>query len=152
MARVLITGGAGFLGSHLADVMLAEGHTVICMDNFITGSPDNIAHLFGVAATRQRKRVELIIELQPEGGDRDCERLGIDQQTRQILGLEIPLVCLPVASGRNLSNLVEVAARSLLLRLKGFNPAEELNARLQQSMQEPEFAMGHYDLDEGDLE
>lgn len=45
--RTLITGGAGFLGSHLCDRLLAEGHEVICMDNFITGSPDNIAHLFG---------------------------------------------------------------------------------------------------------
>ena len=47
MARVLITGGAGFLGSHLVDLMLEKGHEVICLDNFITGSPDNIAHLFG---------------------------------------------------------------------------------------------------------
>lgn len=45
--RTLITGGAGFLGSHLCDRLLAEGHEVICIDNFITGSPDNIAHLFG---------------------------------------------------------------------------------------------------------
>ena len=43
--RILITGAAGFLGSHLCDRMLAEGHDVIGMDNFITGSPDNIAHL-----------------------------------------------------------------------------------------------------------
>lgn len=47
MARVLITGGAGFLGSHLCDRFIAEGDDVICMDNFITGSPDNIAHLMG---------------------------------------------------------------------------------------------------------
>ena len=45
--RVLITGAAGFLGSHLADRFLAEGHEVIGVDNFITGSPDNIAHLMG---------------------------------------------------------------------------------------------------------
>ncbi len=45
--RILITGAAGFLGSHLSDRFLAEGHSVIGMDNFITGSPDNIAHLFG---------------------------------------------------------------------------------------------------------
>ncbi len=45
--RTLITGGAGFIGSHLCDRFLAEGHEVICMDNFITGSPDNIAHLIG---------------------------------------------------------------------------------------------------------
>jgi dTDP-glucose 4,6-dehydratase len=43
--RVLITGGAGFVGSHLSDRFLAEGHTVIAMDNFLTGNPRNIAHL-----------------------------------------------------------------------------------------------------------
>ncbi len=45
--RVLITGAAGFLGSHLCDRLLAEGHQVVGMDNFITGSPDNLAHLSG---------------------------------------------------------------------------------------------------------
>ena len=45
--RVLITGGAGFLGSHLCDRFLAEGHTVIAMDNLITGSTDNLTHLAG---------------------------------------------------------------------------------------------------------
>jgi dTDP-glucose 4,6-dehydratase len=47
MPRVLITGGAGFLGSHLADLMLERGHQVICMDNLVTGSASNLAHLFG---------------------------------------------------------------------------------------------------------
>ncbi len=47
MARVLITGGAGFIGSHLCERFLAEGDDVICMDNFLTGSPDNVAHLLG---------------------------------------------------------------------------------------------------------
>ena len=45
--RTLITGGAGFLGSHLCDRMIAEGHDVVCFDNLLTGSPDNIAHLIG---------------------------------------------------------------------------------------------------------
>jgi dTDP-glucose 4,6-dehydratase len=45
--RILITGAAGFLGSHLCDRFIAEGHEVIGMDNFITGSPDNVAHLSG---------------------------------------------------------------------------------------------------------
>lgn len=47
MKRVLITGGAGFLGSHLCERFLAEGYAVICMDNLLTGSLENIEHLFG---------------------------------------------------------------------------------------------------------
>ena len=47
MARVLITGGAGFLGSHLCERFINDGHDVICIDNLITGTCDNIAHLFG---------------------------------------------------------------------------------------------------------
>jgi dTDP-glucose 4,6-dehydratase len=47
MPRTLITGGAGFLGSHLCDRFIADGHEVVCMDNLITGNPDNIAHLIG---------------------------------------------------------------------------------------------------------
>jgi dTDP-glucose 4,6-dehydratase len=45
--RVLVTGGAGFIGSHLCDVFVRRGHDVVCIDNFITGSPDNVAHLDG---------------------------------------------------------------------------------------------------------
>jgi dTDP-glucose 4,6-dehydratase len=47
MGRALITGGAGFLGSHLCELFLARGHEVVCIDNFITGSPANIQHLIG---------------------------------------------------------------------------------------------------------
>ena len=45
--RILITGGAGFLGSHLSDVLVQSGHSVICMDNLLTGRVENIAHLIG---------------------------------------------------------------------------------------------------------
>jgi len=47
MKRILITGGAGFLGSHLCERLLNEGHDILCLDNFFTGSKDNIAHLLG---------------------------------------------------------------------------------------------------------
>jgi dTDP-glucose 4,6-dehydratase len=47
MGRVVVTGGAGFLGSHLCERLLADGHEVVCLDNFLTGSPRNIEHLLG---------------------------------------------------------------------------------------------------------
>jgi dTDP-glucose 4,6-dehydratase len=47
VGRAVITGGAGFVGSHLCDLFLARGHEVVCVDNFLTGSPKNIKHLFG---------------------------------------------------------------------------------------------------------
>jgi UDP-glucuronate decarboxylase len=49
MQRILVTGGAGFLGSHLCDRLIAEGHDVVCVDNFFTGSKENIRHLIGKA-------------------------------------------------------------------------------------------------------
>ena len=114
----------------------------------------NIAHLFGVGATRQRKRVELVIDLQRGDTNDDCERLGFDVETTELLGVEIPLVRLPVVPGRSVSNLVEVAARNLLLRLKGLNPAADLESRLRDAMEtpHPHFRVGAYGLDEGDLE
>lgn len=116
----------------------------------------NIAHLFGVASTRERKRVELVVRLTPWDARRDeCDRLGLDHEFEEILGVRIPLVRLPVATGRILSNLIEVAARNLLLRLKGYDPARELDARLRQAMEgerRPHFSTGRYDVDEGDLE
>jgi dTDP-glucose 4,6-dehydratase len=47
VGRAVITGGAGFVGSHLCDLFLSRGHEVVCVDNFLTGSPENIKHLFG---------------------------------------------------------------------------------------------------------
>ena len=47
LKRVLVTGGAGFIGSHLCERLLAEGQDVLCVDNFFTGTKDNIAHLIG---------------------------------------------------------------------------------------------------------
>jgi HPr kinase/phosphorylase len=112
----------------------------------------NIEHLFGVGATRQRKRLEMVVDLQHGHSGDDCERLGLDQEFTELLGVEIPVVRIPVVPGRSLANIVEVAARFLLLRLKGLHPAAEINDRLQAAIANPQFPIGRVDIDEGDLE
>jgi HPr kinase/phosphorylase len=112
----------------------------------------NIAHLFGVGATRHRKRLEMVVDLQDGYADHDCERLGLDQEMTDLLGVEIPILRIPVVPGRSVANILEVAARALLLRMKGLHPAAELSERLQAAMDNPEFVAGRLDRDEGDLE
>lgn len=90
----------------------------------------NVKDLFGVAAVRLAKHVELVIRLDPWQPGKRYERLGLDEQVHEILGLPLPYVEMPVGPGRNLSVLIEVAARNHLLKRKGFHPARELARRL----------------------
>jgi HPr kinase/phosphorylase len=86
----------------------------------------NVKDLFGVAAVRMNKFVEYVIRLDPWKAEKRYDRLGLDEQSHEILGLELPYVEMPVGPGRNLSVLIEVAARNHLLKLKGYHPAREL--------------------------
>ena len=113
----------------------------------------NIEHLFGAASVRDRKRVELVVLLEEWNDDTEYDRLGLDGPTHEILGVGLPLIHLPVASGRNLSILVEVAVRNHILKLTGFHPAEELTRRLQAAMEKPDLVSSlPLDHDDGDLE
>lgn len=94
----------------------------------------NVKDLFGVAAVRMTKFVEYVIRLDPWRAGKRYDRLGLDQQSHEILGLHLPYVEMPVGPGRNLSVLIEVAARNHLLKLKGFHPARELARRLGESL------------------
>jgi len=98
----------------------------------------NIRDLFGVAAIRNAKRVELVVQLERWDPDRDVERLGIDELRYEILGIQVPLIRMPVAPGRSLGVLVEVAARNQLLRTRGLNAARDLANRLEQTLREKE--------------
>jgi HPr kinase/phosphorylase len=90
----------------------------------------NVKDLFGVASVRLQKDVEYIIRLDPWKPGKKYDRLGLDEREYEILGIELPYVEMPVGPGRNLSVLIEVAARNYLLKKKGYNPARELARRL----------------------
>jgi HPr kinase/phosphorylase len=98
----------------------------------------NIRDLFGVAAIRNAKRVELVVQLERWDPERDYERLGIDELRYEVLGIKVPLIRMPVAPGRSLGVLVEVAARNQLLRTRGLNAARDLANRLEQTLREKE--------------
>jgi len=90
----------------------------------------NIRDLFGVAA-RVSKRIELTVQLERWDSTHEYDRLGLDEITHDILGVRIPLIRMPVAPGRNLATLVEVAARNQLLRNRGIHAARQLAASLE---------------------
>jgi HPr kinase/phosphorylase len=96
----------------------------------------NIKELFGIASTRSSKRVELVVQLERWVPTREYERLGLDDTFHEILGLRVPLLRMPVAPGRNIAILVEVAARNQLLRQRGHHAARELANRLEASLRE----------------
>jgi HPr kinase/phosphorylase len=96
----------------------------------------NIKELFGIASTRSSKRVELVVQLERWVPTREYERLGLDDDFFEILGLRVPLLRMPVAPGRNIAILVEVSARNQLLRQRGHHAARALADRLDASLRE----------------
>ena len=90
----------------------------------------NIKELFGVAAVRQQKYLELVVRLDHWQQGKEYDRLGVEPQSYTILGMGVPYIEMPVAPGRHLSVLIEVAARNQLLRMRGYHPAQELTRRL----------------------
>lgn len=94
----------------------------------------NIKDLFGVAAVRERKDIDLVIQLDPWRNDKNYDRLGLDMRTFKILGAILPFIEMPVGPGRNLSILLEVASRHHLLRSRGYHPAKELAGKIQENL------------------
>ena len=98
----------------------------------------NIKDLFGVAAVRERKDVDLVVHLDRWQENKDYDRLGLDTRSYTLLSVNLPFIELPVGPGRNLSILLEVAARHYLLRTRGYHPARELATRIQRTLGEKE--------------
>ncbi len=93
----------------------------------------NITHLFGVAAVRDNKKIEVVVELS-DVDEGDYDRLGTEGQVWPILGVDVPLVRIPLRPGRNIASLIEVVARNQLLKYRGHDSArefqEKVNARI----------------------
>ncbi|HWK12378.1 MAG TPA: HPr(Ser) kinase/phosphatase [Vicinamibacterales bacterium] len=155
---VLIVGESGIGKSECALDLVVRGHRLVADDavdlrcraeSFVIGScPEltrhhmeirglgliNVQDLFGVASTRRSKRVELVVQLERWDPSREYDRLGLDEAYYETLGVRIPMIRMPVAPGRNLAILVEVAARNQLLRLGGHNAAQRLVERLDEQL------------------
>lgn len=107
----------------------------------------NIKELFGIASTRSSKRIELVVHLERWEPGRQYERLGLDDAFYEILGLKVPLIRMPVAPGRSVAILVEVAARNQLVRSRGHHAAQALAERLQEALRR-DSVPSHDDEDE----
>lgn len=94
----------------------------------------NIKDLYGVSSIREKKIIDMQLELVEWDPDHEYDRLGIDDRRVSILGVEIPHICIPVRPGRNLGSIIEVAARNFLLKGMGYHSARDFQERLMARM------------------
>jgi HPr kinase/phosphorylase len=150
---VLIEGASGIGKSECALDLVARGHRLVSDDvvevrrinqeRIVGNAPEllrehleirglgiiNIRDLFGVSAISTAKNIDLSIKLERWDEASEVDRLGIDAQAIEILGVRVPQVLIPVSPGRNLSTLVETAVRVEMLRARGYDAARNFVAR-----------------------
>jgi len=159
---VLILGKSGIGKSECALDLVERGHRLVADDlvdikrtaeRILMGSgPElirhhmeirglgiiNIKNLFGIGAIRDRKRVELVINIEEWDENKEYDRLGLDELTYTILDVELPRIIIPVRPGRNLSIIIEVAAMNQRLKKSGYHTAREFNKTLTSWLQNGE--------------
>ena len=157
---LLITGSAGIGKSEVALDLVERGHRLVADDvvmvtrkeeQVLMGSgTDLVQHfmeirglglidvraMFGVRAIRYQKRVEVIVNLHPWDPDIEYTRLGMVEETYDLMGVDLPLVKLPITPGKNVTVLCEVIAMNHLLRHYGYDAAEVFAERLAQRIKE----------------
>ncbi|HVR69216.1 MAG TPA: HPr(Ser) kinase/phosphatase [Vicinamibacteria bacterium] len=155
---VLIVGESGIGKSECALDLIDRGHRLVSDDvveikrmgeALEGGSPEltryhmelrglgviNIKDLYGVSSIRLSKRIELVVSLERWEAGREYDRLGLREEKYAVLGLDVPLIRMPVAPGRNLTLLVEVAARNQLLKTRGYDAARRFAERVDQMLE-----------------
>ena len=152
---VFLSGKSGVGKSEAALELVKRGHQLvaddvvdICRisdDRLIGTCPEKIRHLmeirgigvidvkaiYGIGAVTVSKSIDLIIELETWDENKAYDRIGIQDQTTEIMGVSVPHQVMPIKPGRNLAIIVEVAARNLSLKRTGYNAARELSAVFQ---------------------
>jgi HPr kinase/phosphorylase len=155
---VLLLGDSGIGKSECALDLVSNGHRLIADDLVVIKRHPNdvllgysndllrhhmelrgigiidIKDLFGVASTRDVKPIDMVVKLEKWVEGAEYDRLGISGETYELLGVKKPYVRLPVASGRNLALLVEVAARNHLMKLQGYDSAREFTRRIDEQI------------------
>lgn len=150
---VLLTGPSGVGKSETALDLLVNGHKLISDDSVIIRRLDEQLHgtspkvtqhfmeirgvgiidvqrIFGVGCVMEEKEIDLIVHLEPWNENISYDRLGEKSRYGQYLGIEVPLMTIPVKSGRNTSMVIEVATKNFKLKDLGYNAALALNDRL----------------------
>ncbi len=95
----------------------------------------DIRNLFGAGATRDDTEIDLIIQMEEWDSKREYDRLGLDEVTYEILGVEVPKLVIPIRPGRNIAAIVEVAAMNWRLKKTGYFSAHEFDKKLKEKTQ-----------------
>lgn len=140
----LIERGYSLVSDDITKIKAIEGRELVGMSADLTRfhmevrgiGIINVASIFGVGSVRPEKRLDLVVSLIDWHDVDDVDRLGIDRDYSEILGIRVPHVTIPVRTGRDLARLVEVAALDQKLKSMGHNTALEFNQRLLTMMQQ----------------
>ena len=151
---ILLLGESGVGKSETAMELVKRGHRLIADDaveikkvsskSLVGSAPENIRHfielrgigiinasrLFGAGAVKLTEKIDLVIKLEPWDVNKVYDRMGLENQTHEILVLKIPALTIPVKPGRNLAVIIEVAAMNNRQKKLGYNAAEDLLNKL----------------------
>ncbi len=155
---ILLLGNSGIGKSETTIELIKRGHRLIADDaveikrvsdkTLVGSAPELIKHyvelrgigivdvrrLFGMGAVKETEKINLVIQLESWEEGKMYDRLGMDEETINILGLEVPSITIPVRPGRNLAIILEVAAMNNRQKRMGYNTAEEFNNNLLRQM------------------
>ncbi|MGC9316022.1 MAG: HPr(Ser) kinase/phosphatase, partial [bacterium] len=107
----------------------------------------DIEKLYGIRAVRIQKRLEIQVHLELWDSLREYERLGLDETTTTILGIEIPKITIPVSPGKNITAISEVVAMNHMLKVYGHHPAREFMARMNEIIRRRELTDQYLESD-----